>query len=278
MGSMFYEVSTRTKCSFGVAMKRLGGAVEDFDATSSSVKKGESLEDSIAMMDSYSDVIVLRHPEVGAAERAAAIARKPVINAGDGTGQHPTQALLDLYTIRSELSTINDRTIAMVGDLKNGRTVHSLAKILCLYQKITLHFVSPTEGLGMPQEIIEYIQENSPNCTIKKFTDFAKGIRNVDVIYMTRIQKERFANLEEYEAVKGSFILTPQLLNESREDGEDYDKFLRNKKVPIVMHPLPRVDEISPEVDADERAAYFRQAQNGVYVRMALLKMVLGIS
>jgi carbamoyl-phosphate synthase/aspartate carbamoyltransferase/dihydroorotase len=275
---MFYENSTRTKCSFDAAMKRFGGGVVDFIAEASSIKKGESFEDTISMMDGYSDVIVLRHPEVGAAERAAAIANKPVINAGDGTGQHPTQALLDLFTIRTELSTINGVTIALVGDLKNGRTVHSLAKILCLYKNITLHFVSPLNaGLGMPKSIIEYIKTHAPNFSMKTFTSFAEGIRGVDVIYMTRIQKERFTNSEEYEKVKGSFILTPKILNESREDDEDYDILGRNNnKLPIVMHPLPRVDEIAHEVDADERAAYFRQAQNGVYIRMALLKMVLG--
>lgn len=277
MASMFYEVSTRTKCSFGFAMKRLGGVVEDMDATSSSVKKGESLEDSISMMDSYADVIVLRHPEVGAAEKAAAVARKPVINAGDGTGQHPTQALLDLYTLRSELSTINNLTIALVGDLKNGRTVHSLAKILCCYKGITFHYVSPTKELGMPEEVIDYVNRHSSDFIQNQFTDLAEGIRNVDVIYMTRIQRERFSNPADYEKVKGKFILTPQVLDEAREESnDDYNVLRPQRKLPIVMHPLPRVDEISTEVDADERAAYFRQAQNGMYVRMALLKLILG--
>ncbi|KAE9550164.1 hypothetical protein FO519_006624 [Halicephalobus sp. NKZ332] len=277
MASMFYEVSTRTKCSFGFAMKRLGGVVEDMDATSSSVKKGESLEDSISMMDSYADIIVLRHPEVGAAEKAAAVARKPVINAGDGTGQHPTQALLDLYTLRSELSTINNLTIALVGDLKNGRTVHSLAKILCCYKGITFHYVSPTKDLGMPREVIEYVEKHSSNFIQNEFTDLVEGIKDVDVIYMTRIQKERFSDPADYEKVKGKFILTPQVLDEAREEStDDYNVLRPQKKLPIVMHPLPRVDEISVEVDADERAAYFRQAQNGMYVRMALLKLILG--
>uniref|UniRef100_A0A7E5A1Q8 Carbamoyl phosphate synthase arginine-specific large chain n=1 Tax=Panagrellus redivivus TaxID=6233 RepID=A0A7E5A1Q8_PANRE len=279
MGSIFYEPSSRTKCSFGFAMKRLGGAVEELDVATSSVKKGESFEDTIATIDGYADVIVLRHPEAGAAERAAAVARNPIINAGDGTGQHPTQALLDLYTIRAELSTINNLTIALVGDLKNGRTVHSLAKILCLYRGITFHYVSPTEDLGMPQEIIDYVNEHSDgNFVQKKFTNMEEGIRGVDVIYMTRIQKERFASAADYERVKGKFVLTPRLLNEARDElHEDYNVLGRTVNLPIVMHPMPRVDEISPEVDADMRAAYFRQSENGVYVRMALLKMVLGV-
>uniref|UniRef100_A0AC34Q3K0 Aspartate carbamoyltransferase n=1 Tax=Panagrolaimus sp. JU765 TaxID=591449 RepID=A0AC34Q3K0_9BILA len=317
MASMFYEVSTRTRCSFDFAMQRLGGVVGNMDSVSSSVQKGETLEDSIAMMESYADVIVLRHPEVGAAEKAAMVARKPVINAGDGTGQHPTQALLDLYTIRSELSTINKLTIAMVGDLKNGRTVHSLAKILCCYKDITLHYVSPTKDLAMPKEIVDYVNKNSIHSLAKilccykditlhyvsptkdlampkeiidyvnknssgfvqkEFTNLIEGIQNVDVIYMTRVQKERFANPNDYEKVKGKFVITPQILDEAHEaKTDDYNVLGTKNKLPILMHPLPRVDEISREVDADERAAYFRQAQNGLYVRMALLKLVLGV-
>lgn len=174
------------------------------------------------MMSSYSDIIVLRHPEVHAARRAASVSTVPIINAGDGTGEHPTQALLDLYTIREELSSVHGLTIALVGDLKNGRTVHSLAKILCLYKDVTLHYVSPNENLGMPQEIKNYVSRNS-KFTQRQFTDLQKGIEGVDLIYMTRVQKERFATEEEYNKVKGKFVLTPKVLNAAAK-AEDVDR------------------------------------------------------
>ncbi|EYC13617.1 hypothetical protein Y032_0043g818 [Ancylostoma ceylanicum] len=276
MASMFYEVSTRTASSFSAAMQRLGGAVVHMDSQSSSVQKGETLEDSVTIMSNYADVVVLRHNETGAAARAAAVSPKPVINAGDGAGEHPSQALLDVYTIRHEIGTLNGITIAMVGDLRNGRTVHSLAKLLCVYKDITLHYVSPVPELGMPESVIEYVNKKA-GFTQKIFHSLAEGIQNVDVIYVTRIQKERFANEEDYNRVKGSYVLTAKLLNNAARPQEFGGNILGpSRNLPIVLHPLPRVDEISTELDHDDRAAYFRQAKNGMFVRMAILAMVLG--
>lgn len=226
---------------------------------SSSAMKGETLTDSIRMMEAYCDVIVLRHPEPGAAKRASRVAHKPVINAGDGIGEHPTQALLDIFTIREEIGTVNRLTVTMVGDLKHGRTVHSLARLLTLYQ-VSLCYVSP-DCLQMPQEVVEYVQgKGIPQET---YTDLESALPHTDVLYMTRIQKERFPSLEQYQKVRGCFVLTPKLLTKAKERM-------------VVLHPLPRVDEISVEVDSDPRAAYFRQAEFGIYVRMALLALVLG--
>ncbi|GMR52785.1 hypothetical protein PMAYCL1PPCAC_22980 [Pristionchus mayeri] len=282
MASIFYEVSTRTSGSFEAAMHRLGGTVTHMTAETSSVQKGETLEDTVRMMSGYTDVVVLRHPEKGAAERGAAASRVPLINAGDGTGEHPTQALLDLYTIRHELSTVNGLTIALVGDLKNGRTVHSLAKLLCVYKDVTLHYVSPNESLQMPQNVVDYVTKNS-SFTQKRFSSLAEGIQGVDVVYVTRLQKERFENPQEYEKLKGSYVLTAELLDAAAapEDGDEPSRILRewgnpHRQLPIVLHPLPRVDEISKELDHDDRAAYFRQARNGMWVRMAILALVLG--
>ncbi|KAH8287029.1 hypothetical protein KR054_000750 [Drosophila jambulina] len=259
MASVFYEVSTRTQCSFAAAMLRLGGSVITMDQITSSVKKGETLEDSIKVMASYSDVMVLRHPTPGAVARAASFSRKPLINAGDGVGEHPTQALLDIFTIREEIGTVNGLTITMVGDLKNGRTVHSLARLLTLYN-VTLQYVAPN-GLQMPDEITRFVHERG----IKQ--SFGGTLRDLlpttDVLYMTRIQRERFESDEEYQSVCGKLILTPQLMALA-------------KKRSIVLHPLPRLDEISRDFDADPRAAYFRQAEYGMYIRMALLAMVVG--
>ncbi|CAJ0919077.1 unnamed protein product, partial [Mesorhabditis belari] len=287
MSSLFYEVSTRTSSSFSAAMQRLGGTVIAMDSQTSSVQKGETLEDSVQIMGNYADIVVIRHPEVGSAERAASVCNQPVVNAGDGAGEHPTQALLDVFTIRQELGSINGLTIALVGDLRNGRTVHSLAKLLCKYNRVTLHYVSPVAELGMPDYICDYVNKNSQIGEFgernrapfvqKKFTDLAEGIKNVDVIYMTRIQKERFADQNDYERVKGAFVLTPKLLDEAVVEIEtDYNVLGQTHSKPIVMHPLPRVDEISTELDHDERAAYFRQARNGMFVRMAVLTMLLG--
>ncbi|KAK0425292.1 hypothetical protein QR680_009128 [Steinernema hermaphroditum] len=274
MASIFYEPSTRTSCSFTAAMQKLGGTVVHMSAETSSVAKGESLEDTVATMSCYSDVVVIRHPLVGAADRAACATRKPVINAGDGSGQHPTQALLDIFTIRQEMGTVNNLTIALVGDLRNGRTVHSLARLLCVYHGITLHYVSPTGALGMPQSVIDYVANHS-SFPQRVFTSLEDGLRNADVVYVTRIQKERFASTQEYEAVKGQFVITPKILTtveRSQEVGIG-----RQRLLPRILHPLPRVDEISYEVDHDDRAAYFRQSQNGVYVRMAILALMLGV-
>ncbi|CAN8001699.1 unnamed protein product [Ixodes hexagonus] len=259
MASVFYEVSTRTSCSFAAAMLRLGGNVIHMAESSSSTQKGESLEDSIAVMAGYSDVVVLRHPQPGAVMRAAKHCRKPVINAGDGVGEHPTQALLDIYTIREEIGTVNGLTVTLVGDLKHGRTVHSLARLLTHYD-VQLRYVAP-KNLGMPDSVKELVA--SRGVAQEEIASLEAALPDTDVLYMTRIQKERFNSADEYEKACGLFVVTPQLMT-------------RAKKRMIVMHPLPRVFEISPEFDTDPRAAYFRQAEAGMYVRMALLAMVLG--
>uniref|UniRef100_A0A915AC65 CAD protein n=1 Tax=Parascaris univalens TaxID=6257 RepID=A0A915AC65_PARUN len=272
MALMFYEASTRTASSFASAMQRLGGTVVYFDPKKSSAQKGETLEDTIKIMCGYADVLVMRHPEEGTVARAAAVSRKPIVNAGDGIGQHPTQALLDVFTIREEIGTVNNITIAMVGDLRNGRTVHSLARLLCVYSGITLHYVIPTDELAMPGPVCDYVARRG--FKQKVFKNLREGISGVDVIYMTRIQRERFASQKEYERLKGDFILTPSLLGAVTHPVGATCKG-RERQLPIVMHPLPRVDEISPELDGDEQAAYFRQAENGVYVRMAVLSLIL---
>uniref|UniRef100_A0A8D0H4D2 Carbamoyl-phosphate synthetase 2, aspartate transcarbamylase, and dihydroorotase n=1 Tax=Sphenodon punctatus TaxID=8508 RepID=A0A8D0H4D2_SPHPU len=259
MASMFYEVSTRTSNSFSAAMSRLGGSVLTFSAATSSCQKGESVADSVQTMSCYSDVLVLRHPQPGAVELAAKHCRKPVINAGDGVGEHPTQALLDIFTIREELGTVNGMTITMVGDLKHGRTVHSLACLLTLY-RVNLRYVTPP-NLNMPPDIIHFVA--SKGIKQEEFESIEEALPDTDVLYMTRIQKERFASAQEYQACFGQFILTPHIMT-------------RAKKKMVVMHPMPRVNEISVEVDSDPRAAYFRQAENGMYIRMALLATVLG--
>jgi len=260
LANLFYEPSTRTSSSFIAAMQRLGGSVIPIHGVQySSVSKGESLPDTIRTLECYADVIVLRHPEVGASEVAARYASKPVISAGDGVGEHPTQGLLDIYTIYTELGTIDGLHVAMVGDLKNGRTVHSLARLLCLYDtKMT--FVSP-EILRLPPALKEeLIQAGRPIAETARVEDV---IETVDVLYVTRVQKERFADLREYEAVKSYYEITPALME-------------RAKERMALMHPLPRVGEIHYDVDDDPRAAYFRQVENGLYIRMALLAAVLG--
>uniref|UniRef100_A0A2M4BDT2 aspartate carbamoyltransferase n=1 Tax=Anopheles marajoara TaxID=58244 RepID=A0A2M4BDT2_9DIPT len=259
MASIFYEVSTRTSCSFAAAMQRLGGHVVHVDESSSSARKGETLEDSIQVMAGYADVVVLRHPVPGAVARAAHHCRKPLINAGDGVGEHPTQALLDIFTIREELGTVNGITITMVGDLKHGRTVHSLARLLTLYD-VSLRYVCPA-GLEMPERVREFVDRKG--ITQRQFPTLESAIADTDVLYMTRIQRERFATDEEYQKCCGQLVLTPQAMTFA-------------KRRMAVLHPLPRVNEISPEIDNDPRSAYFRQAEYGMYVRMALLAMVLG--
>lgn len=259
MASVFYEVSTRTSCSFAAAMQRLGGSVIHMDQATSSTQKGETLEDSITIMSNYSDVVVLRHPQPGAVMRASKHCRKPVINAGDGIGEHPTQALLDIYTIREEIGTVNNLTVTLVGDLKHGRTVHSLARLLTNYN-VQLRYVAPA-NLGMPQSVRDVVAAQGINQ--EDIESLEAALPDTDVLYMTRIQKERFSSVEEYEKACGLFVVTPQLMTKA-------------KRRMIVMHPLPRVFEISPEFDTDPRAAYFRQAEAGMYIRMALLAMVLG--
>jgi aspartate carbamoyltransferase len=260
MASLFYEPSTRTSSSFTSAMERLGGSVIPINEVRySSVSKGESLPDTVRTLECYADVIVLRHPEVGSAALAAQYARKPVINAGDGIGEHPTQALLDLFTIVEELDQVDGLTVTLLGDLKYGRTVHSLARLLSLYD-VRLNYVAP-DLLRMPAEVIEELDQKGIPQAEHEALDAV--LPESDVIYVTRVQKERFADPEEYEAVKGTYVITPETLAWAKERM-------------ILMHPLPRVGEISMEVDDDPRAAYFRQMEYGLYVRMALLAMVLG--
>lgn len=260
LANLFYEPSTRTSSSFIAAMQRLGGSVIPIHGVQySSVSKGESLPDTIRTLECYADVIVLRHPEVGASEVAARYASKPIISAGDGVGEHPTQGLLDLYTIIAELGTLDGLHVAMVGDLKNGRTVHSLARLLRLYDT-QLSFVAP-EILRLPDEIKEELREAGR--PVDETDTVEDVIANADVIYVTRVQKERFADLHLYEAVKDYYEITPALMT-------------RAKPKMALMHPLPRVGEIHYDVDDDPRAAYFRQMENGMYIRMALLAAVLG--
>ncbi len=260
LASLFYEPSTRTSSSFTAAMERLGGSVIPINEVRySSVSKGESLPDTIRTLECYADVIVLRHPEMGASALAAQYARKPIINAGDGVGEHPTQALLDLFTILEELGQVDGLTVTMLGDLKYGRTVHSLSRLLSLYN-VRLNYVAP-EIVAMPAEIIAEIHQSG--ISQHQTTRLEDILAETDVLYVTRIQKERFEKPEDYDKVKGAYVINPGVLSQAKENM-------------IVMHPLPRVDEISTDVDADPRAAYFRQMEYGLYVRMALLAMVLG--
>jgi len=259
---MFYEASTRTSCSFSAAMQRLGGSVIYSDQHSSSLSKGESLSDTVNMMAGYADVLVIRHPERGAIQQAVTNSQTPVISAGEGTGEHPTQALLDVFTIREEIGTVNGLTITIVGDLKHGRTVHSLARILTLYKIREFRYVS-MESLGMPKDVMDYVE--SMGIKQEVYESLESALPDTDVLYMTRIQRERFSSQEEYERLSGQFVITPKLMTKA-------------KKKMVVMHPLPRVFEISTSVDSDPRAAYFRQAEYGMYVRMALLALVLGRS
>ena len=260
LANLFYEPSTRTSSSFTAAMQRLGGQVIPINNVQySSVSKGESLPDTIRTLECYADVIVIRHPEVGAAATAAYYAEKPVINAGDGVGEHPTQALLDLFTVQEELQRIDGLTVVMVGDLRFGRTVHSLTKLLLNYN-VTFVFVSP-QILRMPADILEAVEASGHS--YRQVEDLHNVIGEADVLYMTRVQKERFTNLAEYDRVKDYFVVEPQLME------------LAKEKM-IVMHPLPRVGEISYAMDDDPRAAYFRQMRNGMYIRMALLAALLG--
>ncbi len=258
---LFYEPSTRTSSSFISAIERLGGSMIPITqgVQFSSVSKGETLADTVRTLEQFSDVIVLRHPEIGAAQLAADYASVPIINAGDGAGEHPTQALLDLFTIREELGRLDGLKVAMVGDLRFGRTVHSLTKLL-LHYDVSLRFVSP-EILRLPLTLMNQIIDSGID--VRETHDVADVIENADVLYVTRVQKERFSDLAQYEAVKDYFVITPELMEKAKEKM-------------VVMHPLPRVGEIHYSVDKDPRAAYFRQVQNGMYVRMALLAAVLG--
>jgi aspartate carbamoyltransferase catalytic subunit len=260
LSSLFFEPSTRTRLSFESAMNRLGGRVIGFaDPSGTSQKKGESLADTIRMADSYSDAIVVRHPQEGAARLAAEFAKVPVLNAGDGAGKHPTQCLLDLFTIKTEKKKIEKKNIILLGDLKYGRTVHSLAYALSVYGA-ELIFVSPI-SLKMPKEVISECMELGVEPT--QTSNLEKAIKDADVLYATRIQKERFPDAEEYNKVVGSYRINNELLKNAKEDL-------------LVMHPLPRITEIDPEVDNTNHAVYFKQAFNGVPIRMALLSLVMG--
>jgi aspartate carbamoyltransferase catalytic subunit len=259
LASLFYEPSTRTRLSFESAMLRLGGSTIGFaEPKGSSHSKGETIADTIRMAASYADIIVLRHPNEGAAKLASQFSSKPVINAGDGAGQHPTQTLLDLYTIKSEKGKLEDLNIVMLGDLKYGRTVHSLSYALALFGA-NLTFVAPSM-IQMPQEIISHLKEMGSEPQLSD--SISDNIQDADVLYVTRIQKERFPDEEEYLKVAGLFRVDNALLKDAKGNL-------------IVMHPLPRVDEIAPEVDETPHALYFKQAFNGVLVRMALLGLLL---
>lgn len=257
---LFFEPSTRTRMSFETAMKRLGGAVINLGpAEGSSISKGESLADTVRVIGGYADALVIRHPKEGSARLASQFSPVPVLNAGDGAGHHPTQTLLDLYTIKKEQGHIDNLSVALVGDLKYGRTVHSLAYALSLYgADITL--VSPP-SLRMPEAIRSDLF--SKGTSVRETNDLSVIVNNVDVLYMTRIQRERFPDPQEYNKVARCYRLTPESLVEAR-------------KNLIIMHPLPRVDEISPAVDDTPHARYFQQSFYGVTVRMALLKMLIG--
>lgn len=259
LANLFFEPSTRTRLSFESAMLRLGGKVIGFhEAKGTSVEKGENLADTIRVVENYADLIVIRHPLEGAARLAAEFAEIPVINAGSGPGEHPTQALLDLYTIRKEAGGIDGLEIGLIGDLKYGRTAHSLAYALSKYQ-VKLHLISP-ELLRMREEVIRDIKDR---VNVNEWRDLEEIIDRLDVLYVTRIQKERFVDPAEYEKVKSSYRISP----------EDLEKAKENL---VIMHPLPRVDEIDYRVDATPHAKYFRQVGYGVLLRMALISLILG--
>jgi aspartate carbamoyltransferase catalytic subunit len=258
MASLFFEPSTRTQLSFAAAMERLGGEVIGFAGTeATSIRKGESLHDTIKMVEHYADIIVIRHPLEGSARFAADIAEVPVINAGDGANQHPSQTLLDLFTIERFCGRIDGLRIGLVGDLKYGRTVHSLATALANFDNVGLRLIAPPL-LRMPSKILEEELQGRVEFEEREELD----LEGLDVVYMTRIQRERFPDIEEYEKVKGAYVL-------------DLDACKQLKDGAIILHPLPRVDEIAPEVDSLPQAKYFEQAANGLPVRMALLSLIL---
>jgi aspartate carbamoyltransferase catalytic subunit len=262
VASLFFEPSTRTRLSFETAIQRLGGRVIGFaDANISSTSKGESLMDSIKTVALYSDLIVMRHPIEGSARFASEVAGVPVINAGDGANQHPTQCLLDMYSIQKTQGTLENLHVAFVGDLKYGRTVHSLVIALTNFN-CTFHLVSP-EVLKLPRSVKQHIKDK--NLTYHQYTNIMEAIPQVDVLYMTRIQRERFSDPVEYEKVKDAYILTKEMLVETKPNMR-------------ILHPMPRVNEIETAIDSNPKAYYFQQALNGVYVRQALLVSLLGLT
>ena len=261
VASLFFEPSTRTRLSFETAANRLGARVIGFsDSGSTSVKKGETLKDTIIMVSGYADIIVMRHPREGAARWASEVSSVPVINAGDGANQHPTQCLLDMYSIMQTQGTLDNLNIAFVGDLKYGRTVHSLVQAMCNFNA-TFHLVSPNE-LKLPSSSKMHIKNN--NLSYYQYTELADVMPIADIIYMTRIQQERFSDPLEYEKVKNSYILNKAMLENCKPNMR-------------ILHPLPRVNEISEDVDETPQAFYFKQAENGVYVRQALLAAIAGV-
>ena len=273
LGNMFFEASTRTRVSFGSAFNLLGGNVRETTGfESSAITKGESLYDTARVLSGYSDVICMRHPQAGSVSEFAKASRVPVINGGDGPNEHPTQALLDLYTIRKELSSkgrsIDGLRIAMIGDLKYGRTVHSLCHLLCLYQNIHVSLVSPKE-LAMPEHLVESLRSAGHEVTISE--ELTPNISHVDIAYSTRIQEERFQSKEEADLYRGRFRLNQSI----------YTQFCEPNTV--IMHPLPRdsraeANELDSDLDLNPNLAIFRQADNGVVVRMALFALVLGVA
>ncbi len=261
VATLFFEPSTRTRLSFESAANQLGARIIGFsDTSATSVQKGESLHDTITMVASYSDLIVMRNPKEGSARYASEVSKVPVINAGDGANQHPTQCMLDLYSIRKTQGTLDNLQIALVGDLKYGRTVHSLVQAMCNFNA-TFHLVSPQE-LKLPSSVKASIKE--AGLTYYQYTDIKDIIPTADIIYMTRVQRERFPDPLEYERVKDSCILNAAMLQGCKENMR-------------ILHPLPRVNEIATDVDSTPYAYYFQQAQNGVYVRQALMSTILGV-
>ena len=261
LATLFYEPSTRTRFSFEAAMQRLGGSVIGFsEPNSSAVSKGESIADTIRTVECYADIAVMRHPKEGAVTVAAANAQFPVINAGDGGHHHPTQTLTDLLTIRRKTGSFNNITVGMCGDLKFGRTVHSLISALLRYEGVRFVLVSPNE-LKVP----DYVRAELKNADFIETENLTEVMPQLDALYMTRVQRERFFNEEDYVRLKDRYILDMQKLNNAKESL-------------MILHPLPRVNEISPEVDSDPRALYFEQAKNGMFVRMALIMALLGVS
>ncbi|MDR2407683.1 MAG: aspartate carbamoyltransferase [Bacteroidales bacterium] len=261
VATLFFEPSTRTRLSFESAANRMGAKVIGFsDAASSSTAKGESLSDTIKTVSCYADIIVMRHPLEGAARLASEVASVPIINAGDGANQHPTQCMLDLYSIRKTQNKLENLNIALVGDLKYGRTVHSLVEAMCNFNA-TFHLISP-DSLKLPSAIKMHITEK--NLKYYQYREIQDAISKVDVLYMTRVQRERFLDIQDYEKVKNTYILDQSMLENSKPDLK-------------ILHPLPRVNEIHTNVDKTKQAYYFQQAQNGVYVRQALIAAILGL-
>lgn len=261
VGSLFFEPSTRTRLSFESAVHRLGGSVITVaDAKSSSMKKGETLADTIRVIENYADILVMRHPQVGSAEDATKYTQKPFLNAGDGANQHPTQALLDMYTFKKEMGVIDGLTFGFAGDMKFSRVVHSTLYLLRFYEVNKIYFITP-EALKMPSEYLEMLKE--AGIDYEETSDLEATLPQLDILYMTRIQQERFDSEAEYQKHKGAYVLTAEMVKKGKPELK-------------VMHPLPRVDEIDADVDELPQAAYFRQAENGVYMRMALLKYLNG--